>query len=112
MNTELKTMVDVIFDLIALGKDIANKDSVISMIPDAYHLMEDVKPVAAAINAAGLQELESEVCGLVNAANEQDLMAYIGSKLGSAESPKLQAVMQAVLAVVQAAMALRLALIS
>jgi hypothetical protein len=112
MNTDLKVLIDLIFAAIALGKDIAAKDSFISLLPDAYHLMEAAKPTASSMNSAGLQELEKEVSALVNAANEQDLMAYVESKIGSSESAKTQAVMQAAMGVVQAAMSLRSALIS
>lgn len=77
MNTELKSLINVVFDGIKIEQDVVNKKAIISILPDVFKLLSDIGP--AVQHAPGLLD---EIKQLPGSEHMLDLISFIQSKLG------------------------------
>jgi hypothetical protein len=109
MNTELKNLISTLFDGEKLVSDVLNKNYA-SVIMDGMALLGD-----APGDISGYSDLQNEIKGLSNAANIADLISFIQQKFSSIEqlsSAKAQAVITAIVGLINAAIAVEQAFVS
>lgn len=108
MNTELKNLVNTVLDVEKLVVDAVNKND-IALVSDAMGVLADLKQ-----DASLWSDLMNEVKSLTVQANEQDLLAFVEQKLSAIPAlsgAKPQAIMSAVIGLINAACALEHAIL-
>ena len=96
MNVELKDLLDVAFDGIALGQDALAKNY-LSIMGDVAKLTADAPGAIA-----NFPDLQAELNQLQNPANQADLINYIETKFkGQFSSDKAQTILAGALQLVQ-----------
>lgn len=98
MNTELKAILQLAFDLFAVGKDAVEKANFVTvLLPVLYKIAADIPAVVS-----GASDLLPELKVLPGSAQEADLISFIQSQVVSAgvTDAKAQAILQAALKIV------------
>lgn len=108
MNTELKALLDLIFDGESLVAKLVAKQNFFTLLPQVFSILTADLPNA--VNNWG--SLQAEIAALPGTAQEADLVAYVQKKfaLAVSDDAKAQAILAAVLKVVLGAADLATAL--
>lgn len=108
MNVELKALLALVFDGIALGEQALAKVSLFTLLASAGQmLIGDLPPVIA-----NWSDLMNEIKALSGSKQEQDLVAYIESRFAGVGNDKAQKILAASLVAIQAGYALEQAIVS
>lgn len=107
MNTELKNIIDSVFNAKSVVSDVIGK-SYASLVIDAIKLCGDVPR-----DVSGASDLENEIKALEIPANLADIASYLSGKLaGTASASKVSAVITSLVSLITQAIALEQAIVS
>ena len=81
MNTELKAMLQALFDLVKLIEDAVAKKSIVDLFPGLYKLGADIPAIIANWN-----DLMPEIQKLTGADADADLVAFVISQVAGVSS--------------------------
>lgn len=79
MNTELKALLGLAFDVLALGKDAVAKKNFFAMLSDVWSVVSDITPAVQNIG-----DLQAELAALPNPQNQADIVAFLQTKVANA----------------------------
>jgi hypothetical protein len=94
MNTELKAMIQTVFDIVSVVKGaIAKENFVTALLPALYKIAADIPAVVS-----NWSDLQAEVSALSGASADADLVAFVVSQVaGVTSNAQAQSVISAAL---------------